>query len=181
MKPDVYIIKIGSVEEKYLKKIGIRKYDLEEIRNQYIHSYSFGKTVGYRIRGLQNVKDFCLKLLMAFEKKEKLDTDEKNVKTRLVKTIKSIDKRIEKNITLKNDREKTADIVEEYFLALFPNAQESEKIDFFNTLKKTSVKSMDDLEKIFIDIFGAKINGWTSARKDFSTVKKLNKNTNDQI
>ncbi len=171
MKPDVYIIKVGSVEEKYLKKIGIKKYNLQEVRNTFSQSYYYGEIVGYRVKGLENVKDFCVKLLNYMKNKEQLTGDEIKVKNRLDKTIKAINKRAISDSNIKENREKTANVVEEYFLALFPNAKESEKTDFFDTLKKTTVKSMDDLEKIFIEIFGAKITGWKSARKDFLQLK----------
>ncbi len=171
MRPDVYIIKVDSVEEKYLKKIGIHKKNLEKVTNTYSLSYYYGETTGYRVRGLDNVKDFCVKLLKVLECEKTLSEDEKMVMNRLKKMIKAVDKRVAKDIKIKNDREKTANIVEDFFLKIFPNALESEKEQFFNILKVRTFKSMEELEQVFLDIFGPKLKGWKSAQKDFSRLK----------
>jgi Asp-tRNA(Asn)/Glu-tRNA(Gln) amidotransferase B subunit len=104
MKPDVYIIKVGSVEEKYLKKIGIKKYNLQEVRNTFSQSYYYGEIVGYRVKGLENVKDFCVKLLNYMKNKEQLTGDEIKVKNRLDKTIKAINKRAISDSNIKENR-----------------------------------------------------------------------------
>lgn len=169
MRTDVYIIKKGTVEEKYIEKVGFKKKDLEKVTNSYWRSKNYGETLGYRVRGSENIKKMCEGFVEILSKCCS-DGKENESLLKYQKIIKAIEKNEVKAEKKKDNSEIRTEIIQPYLLKRFPLANQDEInliLEYFN---KNTVTSKDEFLSVIAKITNKKSDVWENATKEMIKV-----------